>query len=287
MRLAPGLILLLLLSGCAAPTQHPERVSLEGPDAESATSSAPALTTPPPPIAATPGLGLDVEWTACRGVGGLLDGPFEGNLPPGWQATEQPEDTIAFSVQKCDRASWGPYERGPIYTLFEFHQNFVDPAKCHEGSDVKQRMILESIWFSDPELVAWAKGFGMTAYQGTFQSNYTALPENGTALSFSWNATNRPRSDIEYATDSLRNPVSEVNRIYWFNGEGISYWDLRQDYQGDSIGKASKGTMQAPMLWGRAMPRPEFVSYHTGIGDDESMSAHLARFHDVQCEVPW
>jgi hypothetical protein len=75
-------------------------------------------------------------------------------------------------------------------------------------------------------------------------------------------------------------------RLFWFNGEGISYLDFSETYERSDLGTGpASGTLAAPFLWGRSGPS-QFISTQDNFEDHASLSASISRFGDMQCKKP-
>ena len=252
--------------------------------------SATASTTPSGmPIVA--GMANEIIWDQCTGLGITQDGPqavYKGNPPPGWEEpATAPTNSIYTVLYKCERVSWGQFERGPIYSLMEWDGNLDNPTSCG-GGNVDDRGVLESIWFSDPELVAFAKStYAMPAYLGSFSLNRTDGPE-GREIRWTWAADGNEPSDALIVNPTLEHnfTVKTGSRLFWYNGQGVSRLDFWRHYEEDQIESAvSVGTMQPPMMWATQGPTGRFMATSATHGH-ESMNATLVRYNDLECKQP-
>lgn len=232
-----------------------------------------------------------IEWTGCQGALMGLDGPSEvyaGSVPPGWDSSE-PLNTIQLRIDKCERVSWGRFERGPVYTIQEWHGDFVAPATCREEGKYDLRTMLESIWFSDPDLAAHAReAHGMPAHAAEF--GFAEADVGGaTEVTWTWVMPGQAGSRLVFLDlgGELDRTYEFVHRVYWPNGFGVSFMDFGETYASDVLDAVSAhGELQAPLLHGRSMPAAEFASAQVTREDHGAASAAISRFKDDACLDP-
>jgi hypothetical protein len=228
-----------------------------------------------------------MEATGCEGLGVLNDPPealLKGSVPPGW-SVPSPITNYRVEEWKCDRISWGPFERGPIYIMQETTADFTDPDACHPEPRW-DRQILESIWFSDAALVDYARtNFSMPASYAEFTSAQMGTPAV-TEFQVAWTPPGKEKSTItiDATTNRIDNAGDFLHRLYWWNGEGISYVDYHELMKfSEADSGASYGMFMEPLLWGKYMPRPEYVSRASAHQYEASLTSTFGRFKDAQC----
>jgi hypothetical protein len=62
--------------------------------------------------------------------------------------------------------------------------------------------------------------------------------------------------------------------------------DLSRTYDYAAFGAVASGTLQPPLLHGRAMPAPEFVSALADRHGSLNASATITHFRDTACREP-
>jgi hypothetical protein len=252
-----------------------------------------------------------MEWTDCEGarLDEFLPTVFApGHAPEGWQnLTVLPPDPmgrpplpyndIGLELWKCQRIAWGTFERGPVYALVETHGNFDEPAVCHATGDATLRRILESIWFSDADLAAFAaSAYNMTAYAATFGLD-ESLVGPAHMRTWSWAAPGFPMSSflhpsLDHGQDlNLTGP--STYRLYWDNGPGVSYMDYRPTVTTDqadllllATGELAPPTMHGNAMAAQGLPNA-FLSPQSVRQYDADVTADFARFRDNQCAAPY
>lgn len=229
-----------------------------------------------------------IELSGCDGLVIALAGPaalYPGSVPPGWESGEA-VTTVHVEAERCQRLSWGPFERGPIDILQEWHEGFAAPGTCSDPSRYDLDLMLQSIWFSDPEVAAYARdAHGMPALAATFGR---AEQDLGAVRrwTWSWSVPGHPESRVEFDEGPETNRTTEVvQRVFWPDGGGVGFLDESVSYEGKDLSRLAAGTLQAPLLHGRAMPEPGFAAPATREAH-ASASATIARFRDTACLEP-
>jgi len=235
-----------------------------------------------------------IEWTGCTGSDVILDGAnavWKGNTPPGWgQNPTSPLQGMVSAAWKCDRISWGSFERGPIYMMQEWQTNFDDPVSCQQNGTYQNRWVMESIWFSDPDVAAYAhQVYGLTTYAANFTFQQTPTVPGGPTDTWAWTWTPKEGSESTFTLHYDEPPLSQgktIDRIFWYNGQGISYMDLTSNYKKGAAYDPAQGNFPAPMMWGQYGPTSQFVEAQAFAEIDGSLSASIARFGDMGCTKP-
>jgi hypothetical protein len=197
---------------------------------------------------------------------------------------------MRIQPELCDRISWGPFERGPISLVQEWQSNFDDPQKCQEGRK-GTRVALESIGFSDPEIANYARQVhGMNAYAANFTFAVTPATPSGGGKTWTWTWTPDGAEQSRMTVHDLQlgknaTPTFD-HRVYWFNGQGISYMDYTETVEASGIltGPA-EGVLAPPMMYGKTGVA-QFTDPGSNLQDHSSFSGTITRFGDSQCEHP-
>lgn len=237
-----------------------------------------------------------MELTGCEGGGVNLNAPkaiMPGSAPEGWQTnpdTNNPFPLNAAHVElfQCDRISWGPFERGPLYIMTETHVNFTAPESCRQNRTFIDTVILESIWFSDAEVAAFANAtFAMKAYFADFNSTFSPVGDVR-HWTWTWALPGGQTSEISYYDSGQQINATEnpVHREYWDNGPGVSYLEWSQTDSYNILNGVATGALHDPLLWGRSSPNPQYAAVTASREYDASASSNIARFADNQCLQP-
>jgi hypothetical protein len=248
-------------------------------------SSSPSSSLPPIAVA-----GDEIHWDRCFGLGIPLIGPqaiYQGKPVPSWEeGADAPTNEIHVSLFQCERISWANFERGPISMLFEWDGNLNNPSSC-AGGHVDGRGVLDSIWFSDPDLAAYAKAeYAMPAVLGTFTYNSSSTPE-GQQIHWTWAAAPNEASDASQTVPPVDHRFSTTDgiRLFWYNGKGVNRMDFWREFEQQQVQSATSGTMQPPMLWATQGPVKQY-SETGAFKQNGSMNATLARYDDLACKQP-
>jgi hypothetical protein len=290
-----GLAIAIVLAGCSNPSEPPG----EGPtstntpshSASQSTTSASGSTTSGPPAPAAENL---FEWTACEGLGIGVDMAtplFDAPRPTGWSAstdTNAALGVLGYDILRCERVSWGVFERGPIYIMREDHNDFEPAGDCGEG-DFTQGLVLSAIWFSDAEIAQYAHDrFGMPAQTAVIEIAITPAPA-GQQVRATWSLPGGQVSEANFYDDQQFDSTFNPNwRVFWGAGPGVGYLDLSMTYHTpqESPGVAY-GTLASPMLYGMSMPDPTFVTFgQTDSIHQGTASGEISMFSDSECTKP-
>ena len=221
----------------------------------------------------------------------MLTPLFDAPRPRDWSASQDNSaiaGTLVYGIMTCDRVSWGSFERGPVSLLYEWHNDFEAPSKCTEG-EFTQGMILSALWFSDADLARYAaEQFGMPAQAADIEYNLSATADTYTAHA-TWKLPGGETSEA-FMHERVEFPSTyEPNwRLFWDNGIGASYLDIRENYQTPQASPGiAYGTLAEPMLYGKSMPDDQFETEgQTDLILDGSASGAISRFSDLQCTKP-
>lgn len=238
----------------------------------------------------------EIRWSSCTGLGIGIETPaplVNGARPLGWEKSADILNAaitdLYYTVIQCERVSWGSFERGPVFTMMERHNDFEAPEKCREDAG-QLRVIVQSIWFSDPDLVEFARTrFGMPAFLGEFGFNFSTTASAQMSI-WTWKLPGGNVSEMSFPSrdDALLNTAEPVWRQYWIDGEGVSYMDLNEHFQTpEPAPGAAYGRLPSPMLWGQSMPEDSFFTPDRADQKLEaSYSASISRFGDLECNEP-
>jgi len=124
--------------------------------------------------------------------------------------------------------------------------NFAEPAACHEGATT--RAALESIWFSDPEVAAYAhEAYGMPAHVAEFTAALTSTPAGARDWSWTWTPPGGAPSSVAIHDPprvSTRPPRTRTASTA--QRGGVSYLDFTETYDRSDVGyPPSTGTLAA------------------------------------------
>jgi len=287
-RVGSLLILLMALAGCGQST--PSHSHSSTPTTEPTLTHESTTTGQPPQNRTMPLVAM--YGTECTGLKIALEGPsavYRGRPVADWpENSASPMNQMNLQVFKCERLAWGPFERGPVFMVQEWQGNFDDPPSCYANSNVGGRTALESIWFSDPEIAKYARDeYHMNAYAATFTLDLKTI---GTANEYDWgwvNGSGMP-SQVTFHDPQHGFNVNDtdVERVYWGNGVGISYLDFSYTYLHSRIGELeAEGSLPSPMMYGRYGP-PEFATALDNIELQAAVGGPIQAFRDSQCKEP-
>lgn len=176
---------------------------------------------------------------------------------------------------------WGPYERGPVFTLFEILSGALGPDSCLEGS-FNRYSHLGTLWISDPDIATYAnQTLGIPVYAAEFDIQETAAEQTWT-----WNLPGQPSSEISMLeVDGHAQPSTFTERIFWMNGTTISYMDLNQRYEVPTLRSyIGYGHMEEPMVAASSGIHEYTAPLDTNINTD--WTGTVRTFHDYSCAEP-
>jgi hypothetical protein len=208
-----------------------------------------------------------------------------GQHPPGWERqSDRPTNGVGMDVWKCQRVSWGTYERGPVTMLFESHTNADSPSKCRITATGSES-ILTSWWISDADLAILAQ----TLYHApaVFASvNFTSTTVGSVVQhAVAWGLPGQGISHFEVLEgQSYSSGTSPLLRYFWFDGQVVHLMDqtIVQSLP-QSAGELVTGKMYPPMMMAKISQ--DYVSQGEWY-QDAHMDADFASFKDLQCSEP-
>lgn len=196
-------------------------------------------------------------WTGCHGMGtgiDLPDGVLRGTSPAGWTPSSGVGGRIDYDLLRCDRISWGTFERGPVHVIIESHGNATWPQSC----DLRPRDwagALESMWFDDRDLAAWVnRSYGIPTFYATINdTTVAATSSEGFETTWTFVVGDQPASTLMtreiIAADRAQTGYSP--RLAWSWSGGWSILNLTISYHTSSMGylPAATGELFPPTLW--------------------------------------
>lgn len=264
----------LLLGGCF---QAPEADPNAG---ETLTSSSPGLVAIPEALRLT---GC-ASWSANVATVDGLGGPSP--RPEGWGSSTTPGFTYQLSGWRCEWASVGPFERGPIHLLFDGHSNADVPLDCTKDNvGTTSLLVLSSIWTEDAELAAWlAQTYGLPVYVSEFGD-----VDNGSAplLVHEWSwGVGRETSRIAVIDDGTHLGTSRLaERFFWQPSEGgISWLEISTDGKKSQGDRMAYGEAKPPMLLASRPNEGTFVADSADWYSTADADARIRRYSDMNCE---
>jgi hypothetical protein len=276
----------LLLGGCLDSGSNPAQ------DPTGANTETDGPTNPPssndltPPIASIP---TQIAWNECQGLeaalphyNALVD-VDDGETPPGWEPEADQDGRHYFMLNRCERVSIGPFERGPVSFLVEGHNRVNPPTPCREfNAGFESFNVLLSFWIDDPEVGTFLREtYGLPIRIGRFSSQVTPLPE-GELHQWTWS------SDGDESTLAVKRPgmgddlSPYLIRYVWHNETGVSLLDLHEDAVVPYTSTIAEGMLAPPMKYAQGSMRP-----YTGFSPTWNHADHygpIFRFGDMACK---
>lgn len=232
-----------------------------------------------------------LSWNGCVGASVGLAGlsrHYPSSAPQGWEPDAASGASLRVLVLRCERVAWDGFERGPVFMLQEWRDDFRAPRSCWAG-DHDVRYLLESIWFSDEGLARHAAGLGLPAHAARFavqRATMASVPVD----EWSWDVGGGATATVALPAPGdggadftgLRQP-----RLFWADGDGVSSLDVRYNVTTADPGlPLAWGSLPAPMLHGRAGPSPAFAAASAARLFAVDGVADLHRYRDRACEQP-
>lgn len=232
----------------------------------------------------------DIEWTNCKSFSAITNGPTTiypyAPYPPGWE-----EPTIGelsehyLNAAFCERISWGQYERGPIYTLFEGLSGAFAPDSCLEER-YNHYSFMGTVWISDEEIAKeFEKVFDIPTYYAEFTYN-NHTNDIYTEIIWTWKTLGgEPSSFTLKEIDGNGGRFEHIERMFWFNDTQLSYLSLTMMDEYPLIqAQPSYGHMEPPMI-AASGPYREYVAT-SGSHPKSQWTGTIHSFKDYQCEEP-
>lgn len=207
---------------------------------------------------------------------------FPPTIPPGWES-ENPVTRIPYFLFHCARASFGPFER-PATFLLEAADAISPPEACVA---MDYLFFFESLWVDDADIAAYANStYGLPARLTTFTRQNTTAGGGLNEVVWTWDVGNGANAEIHAVdlpgTFYQGSPI--INRFFWSNGIGVSYWDWHEDYQDDLVSVwDGYGNLPPPTLYGKS-ESPDSFAAPFGFVANGSVHAPIQRFEDFECK---
>lgn len=260
------LALLVLASGCAGVT-----------DANGGGTPASV----PPILVGGPGA---FALSGCAGF--AITAPSQGvtgpaDRPPGWPPASSGQPGIVAQALRCWRIATGPFERGPVHLVLEWHGDAEAPARCLEGQlGPPVTHVLTTVLVDDAEVAAWLRSErGMPA----FAANFTQEDGAGTVLhDWTWQQGAHSASQVRVQDDQADAPEASEDRLFWTVGEGLGSLDVSWKGSGSMAERPAQGILQPPLLLAR-LPGGAFAGtgeWFPSLDAQGSFTSYL----DPQCE---
>jgi len=209
-----------------------------------------------------------------------------GTVPAAWNASKGAGNDIDLELLDCQKVSWGPFERGPVQLIAEFHNKGDVPEKCNED---RPTFIynLERLLISDAELARYAReSYGIVVDAATIHLEATPLAGNTTLFQWTWNVTGGPVSKLSLAESSpVTTPNAWGERWVWINGSGLGMLDVSESFRVAVDGQLGIGELHMPMLYAQAIPTGTYAGLAGQTFGLQATSKHY-RFGDQRCEQP-
>ena len=286
-----ALLVLVVMSGCA---EEPNGVPTDGHTSSPSSASGPELD----PEFLSPPASNGFFGNDCYGIGVFTywparTGPAGSEVPPSWEDTPatSPGATSHYSLQlnRCERVSIGPFERGPVTFLVEGHDQADFPADCiTSDGHLNGVSVLAAVWVDDEAIADWLSDrYGVPTHVASFQ------PINETTagvrdIGWRWSVEGQAESVLHFPLVSEEHPrIQPTYRWLFHNGTSVTAMDWSDDYHpftDFSLGVHMYGTLESPTVYARMGVTP-FV----GRGDaaeDGAFSVDFKRFGDLECKEP-
>ncbi len=288
----------LLLAGCAHPSTTVPTSSSRIPMAAPSSSPTTASTSTMPPStsienASAPAVQDEariVAFTNCRGMDSAFSFPGDtgpGKAPGDWDQQTHAGSDVDLELYRCERVSWGPFERGPIQMVFETHNKFEIPPGCDE----KPRNImlaLVALWIDDAELAAYVnQTYGAATHFAAIQSAGGPGAAGQYHAEWSFASGGLAASTIQ-ANDAEVLPGSSpiIERMVWSAGPKLFILNLEE--QGtNSFGNTvvTPGEMRPPTLYSEAGVGEQYAGRGSAY-NSVTLSATIDKYGDFACTKP-
>ncbi|MHB8634061.1 MAG: hypothetical protein ACYDBQ_08875 [Thermoplasmatota archaeon] len=242
--------------------------------------TAPLSPAAPAPVTAPPS---DLHLSNCVGASLTNDYPGStgpGGAPPGWEHTGQAGSSVYLDLYRCQRFSWGAFERGPVALVWDAHDNANFPPACL--SDPKEHFDRYGLWghlIVGDKAVARALNttLGLPALAGDVELN-----DSQSALSWTWRAENGTPSHLEVLYQAASTyPYQVAHKLFWMAGGHLFSILLERTSQSVHYPlPVVTGTMAPPML--ESAPS-HFVSTLPRVDEGADLNGHIRSYGDARC----
>jgi hypothetical protein len=284
--------LALAASGCLGTKGSPPADSPM--PAQPASTSATQTTADLPPVAPPPAAASvppQIAWNKCQGLDSSiffydnvvdLDG---GRTPPGWEPDPTQDDRYLFMMNRCERVSIGPFERGPATFLLEVHSAVNAPKACTEfNAGFEDMEVLLGLWVDDRDLAAYlAQAFGLPAEFAEF--SLQAAPQgDGQTQQWTWSAGGQESTLTAYRPGGDEGLSPYLERVVWHNETGVSFLDLHDDdVIPFTVSPPAAGVLAPPMNYAQGTARP--YAGLVSVWNEGDHYGPIFRFGDMECKT--
>lgn len=285
MKASAALAVIFLLAGCLQDAPAPPGNST--PSTTSASVSTTPSPTQSPQAPVEPDFLHALDLSGCDGFTMSIYGPsslFSPAVPSGWESENLPVTRIVYFLFHCAHASFGPFER-PATFLLEASDAISPPEACVA---MDYLFFFESLWVDDPDIAAYANStYGLPTRLTTFTRQNTTAGGLSEVV-WIWDAGNGANAEVHGVdlpgTFYQGSPI--INRFFWSNGVGVSYWDWHEDYQDDLVSvRDGYGSLPPPTLYGKS-ESPDNFAAPFGFLVDGAVHAPIQSFGDFECKKP-
>jgi hypothetical protein len=208
-----------------------------------------------------------------------------GDFPEGWDPdpVEQSISGVGIDLRNCERLSIAGFER-PSSFMIETHGKFKAPENCTaaRGEEMPMAMI-QSVIVSDPQLATYLKErFKLPINVGTIGESNETHADAVSQSTWHWAVQGDEESSLTLLNVDPEGVLNERNdRLFWDNGAGISYLDLKQmQFFPEPETYVSQGSMKAPMLFHSVSEK--YLAPSNFIVDSD-FSGSFKSFGDYKC----
>lgn len=186
---------------------------------------------------------------------------------------------------RCERISWGPFERGPVHMLWELHSNVDAPDPCYVGEWNSFR-VLQALWIDDAEIAAYVNStYGAVTKVAQFQ-DMDERTSTSQEVEWTWSVDGQPKSTIRYTQGNSTAYVAPImERILWTSGNSVWMFNFMQERMFTNTQTyLTPGELHPPMLWsetGATTYVGRGVAYVSA-----TLSASILKFSDLACTKP-
>jgi len=274
------LVLCILLGGCLGGDNSPAR---ESASTTGEASSNPTL--PADPSNNSTAEAQTAHFVDCQRLASTRDFPLDsspGSPPGNWSSQTGPKSRIYMLFLKCERISWGNFERGPISIIFEAHTNLEYPEKCAAGTaDLLAAM--HAVWTDDSQVAAYLnETYGLVVRFAQVRNNDTRT-DLMQHVDWQWSVGGQPESVISFDQAIITpSPAHDDLRFAWFHGSSVWIMDLSEDFtlsSGQTV--LTPGTLRPPTLYSDSGQE-----VYVGMGEaslSAQSSATLRKYGDAEC----
>ena len=176
----------------------------------------------------------------------------DADRPAGWPPADPARGPdVRVAALRCSRIGVGPFERGPVHLVLEWHGDAEAPAACRAGQvGGTETRILTTALVDDPDVAAYLAGtYGMPAHAAQVAEEETTL---GPARLHTWTwSSGGAESHLRLQEDAATAPKVWQWRLFWPSGPGVARLDLALSGNGSALQRPAEGLFQPPFLLAR------------------------------------